>query len=1129
MSWKSCAFLAMFLCLPVVSLAFAEKHFEGTASLSGVVRNGSGATVAVHLEPANLSPVRYYDGYEAVAKEDGSFTFTEIPPGKYRLTVEANSFLPPIPSAPPGAQITLAIGDDRERRQTGGFTAVFPADLASGMLTLHPREARKGVEVTLIHRLSICGHVTHDTAATDAWGRQTGPQHIVPSDTSITFYHFNSEFGVFDDETKFDTNRDGSFRITDLAPGTYYVNSFGTWYPGTSDFTHAKPVVVGSEANAACEVDLQQVSHSSCVTGTVSGTVRYGSSSEKSSYTVSLLKRNPNGISANIFDYGVPVVVDSQPSGPEDNSFKARACVGDYDVVLNERQHAGVNLWGKAPTQKIVFDTQRVTIAPNETVQIQLTPHAMASIEGEVLLDQVTKEDFCPQCQAIYVSILREGSGEFQTVTLSSGNHFNFHDVTPGEYQIFVTAKRLDKVFLQSMKVDGVEGTGNRFSLPEARFVSMSLTLSGNLAQAAGHASPDVRQAPRWQTEGMRPGASVAGRIEGDGGVESGSKAVYTVRLLPIGYNSNADTSLSKPSSAGSPGTLTTQTAADGSYHFDDVPPGIYRLRAHGKDLIRFDYGGKAAELRGEPLLIARGARIRNLTLRAPGHGASSSICGHLTDTNGNSRVMRIFYRSPADIATNQQSKEVSTDSAGYFRIDGLMAGDYSLQTPDTGRIVSLSSDGQLYEAKAVRLEDGKSAGCGANAPLELHFPANGGSTHTLSGMVSGDLPARLGDRFLVELEDSAHAGLYGSQYKGKLDSDHTFRLENIPSGRYKLNIYGVYGPEPKPQNYGVVLRSAKFGPYAEPLRHLVATQVISVGDQNISGLVLTQLTLPSVMGVVHIPQAPAGWKDFKPSSLSLKLVPHRKNGFLVAPLADKGENLGEFTIGAADAGEYEVHIEAADPRRTADNDLYVASAKLDGREVNPRFFTLPKDGAARLDVELGSEMATVHVQVLPDTSFAMPVLPLNERCNMSIENYSVVLFADPIVSPEIESEPDQLPHFFTAWSLGSYCNGVSNGVNQYWDGRIPRVPPGKYYAIAARGNILSFGLSAPEYLTGNLRGFLSALATIAKPIVVQPEAKLELELVDKTIEANRIAAQVGMADEGENLRQTNGQPCCSR
>lgn len=1111
MNWKSCKLQALLLVFFAVSLAHAAKHSDGTASLSGIVKGGSGAAVAVHLEPVTQSPVRYYDGYEAVPKEDGSFTFTEIPPGEYRLTVEANVFVPPIPFGSPGSTITLRIGDDRDRRQPGGFTAILPADLASGTITLHSGEERKGVVIELTHKLSICGHVTKDISPRDAWLRRTGPENIVPSDTSVTYYHYNPEFGILDNEANFDTNKDGSFHITDLAPGTYYVRSYVTWYPGTSSFAESKPVIVGSETTADCKTDFQQIISNSYSMGEIFGEIKSDPTVDKNQYEVTFLKRNQENVSIS-GTYGEGADFRKLDAHSAGENFLVQVRAGDYDVLLSEKQHTGNNVWGKAPSQKIVYDMQHVTVPQNGAAHIVLTPHAMASIEGEVRLDKVTKEDFCPQCQTIYVSILREGNGEFQTVTLSSGNRFDFHNVSPGEYQIFVTAKRLDKVFLQSIMVDGVEGKGDHFTIPDAKFVSMTATLSGNLTQAAGHASPDVRHAPRWQTEGMRPTASVAGKVEGE------SDAVYTVRLLPIGYNSNAEAN------------LTTQTSADGSFHFDTVPPGLYRLRAHDKDYIRFDYGGKAAELRGEPLLISPGAQIMNLTLNAPQHGASYSICGHLTDTNGNSRSMRIWYRSTADLNRYQQSKEVSTDNDGYFRIDGLLAGDYFLQTPDIGRTIALSSNGQLYEAKPLHLEDGKNAGCGANPPLGLHFPANGGSTHSISGAVNGDLPARLGDRFLVELEDSLNLSLYGGQYKGKLDADHKFNLENIPGGRYKLSVYGVYGPEPQTSNrHNFVTESVSMSvPYFEPLRHLLATQLITVSDQDITGLTLTQLTLPSVTGTVHIPHSPSNWKDFKPSSLSLKLVPHRKNGPIVAPIADKGENAGEFTIGAADAGEYEIQIEATDRFRAVNNVLYVASAKLNGKEVNPRFLTLPNDGVAKLDVELGSEFASVHAQVSPDTSFALPVLPINERCE-GTGHYSVLLFPDPLVSPSINSEPEQLPHFFIAWGLGTDCHGASNGGPQPNDGRIPNVVPGKYYAIAGRDSIINFGIANQGQLTPEQRKLLSELETIAKPIILHPGDDLEVNLTDRTIEANRIAARIGIADEGENLRPQNGQSCCSR
>ncbi len=250
MNWKSGKLLAVLCALFVSNIAHPQNRSHATASIAGVLKGGSGAIVAVHLEPATEDPLRYYDGYEAVPRPDGSFSFSEIPPGDYRLTVDAESQLP---MAPPGT------GGDRVRQQPRGFTAIFPADMPSGTVHLLGGEHRKGVVIELTHKLSICGRVTHDIAPRDQWGRDIGPPQIGPADTSVIYFHYNPEFHILENEAKFDTDKDSSFRITDLAPGTYYMKvGIGpeTWFPGPLSFSMAKPIVVGTNPPASCNTDI---------------------------------------------------------------------------------------------------------------------------------------------------------------------------------------------------------------------------------------------------------------------------------------------------------------------------------------------------------------------------------------------------------------------------------------------------------------------------------------------------------------------------------------------------------------------------------------------------------------------------------------------------------------------------------------------------------------------------------------------------------------------------------------------------------------------------------------------------------------------------------------------------------
>ena len=1102
--------LAMVLALLCSGFAVAQKRPDGTASLSGVVTGGAGATVAVHLEPKGDNPARYFDGYEAVAGTDGRFAFSEIPPGEYRLTVDASIGVPAQVARYPVPAIILHPGEEQERNQLGRFTVGLPADMAGGAVTLRAGEARTGFAVRLSHTVSFCGHVTRDAAPADAWGRKTGPPQIVPADTSINFLHYNPEFGILDHETKFDTDKDGSFKVMDLEPGTYYVRSFETWYTssssGTGSFAEATPVVVGADAAAACTVEIQQRLNNSCTTGEVTGEIHSDPAVDLNRYGVTILNRNGTGVSVT-GTYGEHIPFRKKDPSGAGESFDAQVCAGEYEVVLSEKQHAGNNLWGDAPVQKIVFDSQHVTVAPGATAHLTLTPHAMASIEGEVRLEDVTREDFCSQCQKIYVSILREGDGEFQTVELSSGNHFDFRNVTPGKWEIFITATRPEGAFLRSVTVDGVTGEGRWFTVPEAKHSAMVVTLSGDMARAAGHASPDVRHRQRWEGEGMRPRAIVAGTVVG------GAGAAYTVRLMALGYN---------PDPAAK---LTVETAADGSFHFEGVPPGAYRLRvsvrASEGNSVRSDFGGKGEETMGTPLLFAAGAEVKGLTIQAPRMG---SICGRVENADGSGVAqMRIWYRG-ANHGGVPASREVSADNGGAFRIDGLLADDYFLQTPWGSNTLYLSGDGKLGEANPVHVEEGKAVGCGAEAPLRLRVPANV-NAFSASGMVEGELPARLGDRFVAEVEDVHEADVQGFLRSAKLNAEHEFSFENLPNGRYRVKVFGVYGPEPKASDGMQVITAVNL--FFEPLRHLVATRDFTVDNANVAGMTLQQLTLPTVTGRVQVVAGPEGWKDFKASDMAVTLLPRWKNGSVGATVTDAGAGVGEFTIGAADAGEYEVRIGGA--KGQALNGMYIQSVKVDGKEANPRFIRLAAVEGEQLEVVVNRGYATVNVRVTADPKSPAPVLGLNERCGAVGGEYTVVLLPDPILSADAMKKKEA-GDFGGELAEGVFAmDGSSQGIMRSVPGldcaggresEIAPVPPGKYLAIAVKdmnaeglGGAMLGGVGPRDVRT---RSLYRELARLAKPISVRAGETIALELQDQTVEAARIAAQVGVWDEYE-------------
>jgi protocatechuate 3,4-dioxygenase beta subunit len=671
--WLLGGLLAALLFIPFAS---AQSATDRTAAISGVVKGVGDSPSVVYLESTDDNPTRYYDGYQVAAEKNGSFSFSEIKPGTYQLRAEAFGFMSAAPS-----------GHETE-------------------ITLRPNEKRKGVTIAMVRRRAICGRVTENGKPKQTW---------------MNAFRYDTEFGTLSDTSPPSTEADGSFWISDLDPGTYYLRAYMTWYPGSYSFNGASPINVGPDpAPAKCIFDIP-LQYTGCHGTKVTGQISISPTSDDTRYRVNFLERNPSGGT-------MPTVMAMNLTGPykAGDSFSGTVCPGDYDVVLSEQQG------------NVIFDSQRVNVGQTEIDGLVLTTRPMASIRGEVHFEDITRYASCPGLGGQHVDILRQGDGQFESATIDNKNRFEFHNVAPGDYSISLGPFLREAVYVKSITVAGKPIEGRRFSIAQPAPATIEVTLSGDLAHASGHISPDLRHEKRWEVAWTRPKGSVSGKVQGD--VEGG----YTVKLLSARFNSNAS------------GEYSTHTLTDGTFHFDSVDPGVYTLRAESGNSLKYEYGSRQAGQRGTPIVVTRGAHLKDLTLFPPKLGA---ICGRVTDAAGTPRsALRIFVetfengqlvdKSCGNIYLGHESEATQTDSTGRFRADKLPPGEYFFAFPYGYFSTFFSSDGSLSAATPLQLPVGKDLGCGAESPIELRVPAVINQGHTIAGQVVGDLPRSVGTAF---------------------------------------------------------------------------------------------------------------------------------------------------------------------------------------------------------------------------------------------------------------------------------------------------------------------------------------------------------------------------------------------
>jgi hypothetical protein len=154
--------------------------------------------------------------------------------------------------------------------------------------------------------------------------------------------------------------------------------------------------------------------------------------------------------------------------------------------------------------------------------------------------------------------------------------------------------------------------------------------------------------------------ASVSGRLRDQAGIAVAGRSI-TLELLSAGL------------------VRTVNTDGQGTYRFEGLPGGSYRIRVEGTDIVRSVW------------LDGRAPVTLDLTLPAPVTPAGlGRIGGALRNRQGQPQPGRVV-----NLVGGGQSRSTVSGTAGEYRFDGLAAATYLLSVPAAGVARYVTSNGQ--------------------------------------------------------------------------------------------------------------------------------------------------------------------------------------------------------------------------------------------------------------------------------------------------------------------------------------------------------------------------------------------------------------------------------------------------
>jgi hypothetical protein len=388
------------------------------ASISGQVAREGGGTplgkVNVVLKPAggsggDLEPL------EATTDAAGHFSITGIAPGRYRLQVSRDGFVPQEygsqSSSGAGAILTLAAGQDMNdllfRLQTAG--------VISGRVTDENGDPLPHVEVQILRKSSVHGTMR-----------------------------------VSRDELAGDTNDLGEYRVFDLLPGRYYAVAdyspvmplknardatkyVPVFYPGANDLARASLIEVGAGQEIPSIDFVLSPSRVVRVSGNVLNAIT-GKPAKGAS--VALLPSE-----SATTELGLQTLTAAAGA---DGSFEiASVSPGSYLAVATIEDQS-----------KQYFARQNVEVGPAGTENLSLVISPGASVPGRVTYEG--KTDARPSETSVWLDSGDDSLSPGRTAPLNSDSTFVAKSVPSGIYQVDVRPT-CTGCYLKSARMAGVD------------------------------------------------------------------------------------------------------------------------------------------------------------------------------------------------------------------------------------------------------------------------------------------------------------------------------------------------------------------------------------------------------------------------------------------------------------------------------------------------------------------------------------------------------------------------------------------------------------------------------------------------------------------------------------------------